>query len=127
MKFFIVALLLMGITSCSDGREQTERELRGILSWSATAEMVLDARAKMLVPDSFAALTLERCGKEIANLSKALPASPQNLAALAGRLNATIAAAHDEIVDGRTDGPSRNLQDLRRLNGEWRAKSGAAQ
>ncbi|MEF0942461.1 hypothetical protein [Rhizobium sp. BR 362] len=124
MKVFIMALLLVSMTSCSDGQQQIKRQIQAVLSWSATADMALDARAKMLVTDSFTALTMERCGKEIASLSKELPTSPQNLV---GRLTTTIGAAHDDIVSGRTGMVSQHLQDLRGLEAELKASSGAAQ
>jgi hypothetical protein len=127
VKVFVVALLLVSMASCSDGQQQTKRQIQAVLSWSATADMALDARAKMLVTDSFAALTMERCGKEIASLSKELPTSPQNLVDVAGRLTTTIGAAHDDIVSGRTGTVSQHLQDLRGLEAELKASSGAAQ
>lgn len=127
MKFFIIALMLVPITSCSDAQQETERRIRALLSWSATADMVLDARAKMLVPNSFAALTMERCGKEIGSLSKELPTSPQDLADVTGRLLKTIGAAHDDIVKGRTDTVSQHLGDLRSIEAEIKGYSGAAQ
>lgn len=126
MKLFIVALLLVCLTSCSDGDQRRERKIRDVLSWSATAEMVLDARTRMLVSNSFAILTIERCTKEIGSLSKELPTTPENLATLAGRLNMITGAAHHELIDGQTDRLSQHLRDLRSLESELRAKSGAA-
>ncbi|MDK4715316.1 hypothetical protein [Rhizobium sp. CNPSo 4039] len=126
VKLFIIALFLVSLTSCSDGQQQRERKIRDVLSWSATAEMVLDARTKMLVSNSFAILTIERCTKEIGSLSKELPTFPENLAALAGRLNMITGSAHRELINGRTDGLSQHLRDLRSLESELRAKSGAA-
>ncbi len=127
MRFFAIALLLVSMTSCSDGQQQTERQIREVLSWSATADMVLEARARMLVPNRFAALTVERCAKEIDSLAKALPASSPNLGSIAGRLTAVIGAAHDDIVNGRTDTVSRHLEDLRSIEAEMKAGSGAKQ
>ncbi|AYG68492.1 MULTISPECIES: hypothetical protein [unclassified Rhizobium] len=127
MKFFIIALLLVSMASCSDGRQQTERQIRAVLSWSATADMVLEARAKMLVPNSFSALTMERCATKIGSLSKELPASPRYLAAVAGRLVIIIGAAHDDIVNGRTETIARHLEDLRGVEAELKAGSRAAQ
>lgn len=127
MKFFIIALLLVTMASCSDGQQQTERQIRAVLSWSATADMVLEARTTMLVPNSFAALTVERCGKEIGSLSKELPTSPRDLAAIATRVVIIIDAAHDDIINGRTDTVSQHLEALRSLEAELKAGSGAAQ
>ncbi|TWB10827.1 hypothetical protein FBZ99_11046 [Rhizobium sp. ERR 1071] len=126
MKLFIVALFLVCLTSCSDEQQQRDRKIRDVLSWSATAEMVLDARTEMRVSNSFAILTIERCAKEIGSLSKELPTFPENLAALAGRLNMVTGSAHRELINGRTDGLSQYVRDLRSFESELRAKSGAA-
>ncbi|WFU05716.1 hypothetical protein QA648_21320 (plasmid) [Rhizobium sp. CB3171] len=126
MKLFIITLLLVSMTACSD-EQQTKRQIRALLSWTATADMALDGRAKMLVSKSFTALTMERCGKEIGSLSKELPTSPQDLTALAGRLNTIIGATHDDIVNDRIGTVSQHLEDLRGVEAELKASAGTAQ
>ncbi|AVA25597.1 hypothetical protein [Rhizobium sp. NXC24] len=126
-SFFTAAILFVSMTACSNEQQQTARQVQALLSWTATADMVLDARAKMHVSDSFTALTVDRCGKEIGSLSKELPASPQDLAAVASRLTITIGVAHDDIVNGRTGTVSQHLADLRNLEAQLKASSGAAQ
>jgi hypothetical protein len=127
VKLLIVALLLASMTSCSDGQQQTERQIRSVLSWSATADMALDARVRMLVPNSFTALTMERCGKEIGSLSTKLSASRRDFATVADQLNTVIGAAHDDLVNGRTDTISQHLEALRNLEAKLKTGSGAAQ
>jgi hypothetical protein len=126
VKRFVIILLLASMASCSNDQQQTHRQLRALLSWSATADMVLDAQAKMLVPSDFTALALERCGKEIGSLSEDLSrTSPQDLTVMIGRLNEIIGAAHEDIVNDRTGEISRRLEDLRAIEASLKARPGA--
>jgi hypothetical protein len=126
VKLSAIALLLMGMTSCSDEQQQTERQIRALLSWSATADMILNARAQMLIPAGFSTLAIDRCKNEISSLSKELAeTSPQDLTVTIGRLNEIIDAANDDIANGRADEASRHLRDLREIEIHLKESSGA--
>jgi hypothetical protein len=98
----------MSMTSCSDEQQQTERQIRALLSWSATADMILNAQAQMLIPAGFSTLAIDRCKNEISSLSKKLAEkSPQDLTVTIGKLNEIIDAANDEFANNRGDETSQ--------------------
>ncbi|WFU11687.1 hypothetical protein QA646_25235 (plasmid) [Rhizobium sp. CB3090] len=102
--------------------------MRTILSWSATAGMIIDASQKSLVPEGFTKLSLARCRSEIDSLSQQLAqTSQQDLSAQAAGLNKIIEAAEEDIDSGRRDDASKHIADLQRMEENLKARSGAAQ
>jgi hypothetical protein len=65
----------VALTSCSDEQEQQEKTLRGILSWTASAEFIIDERLRGTVPKAFSQLAIERCREEVALLKEDLVGS----------------------------------------------------
>ena len=124
----LCALLLLSLVSCSNEDEQSRKRMQEILSWSASAEMILDARLGARVPEGFTDLAVERCQKEISDLSSQLPQTSRydQARAAAARFNGLIAAAHDEIRHGRFEQGQQHLVELHRHEAEQRATSGAA-
>ncbi|MBO9136940.1 hypothetical protein J5289_18370 [Rhizobium sp. B230/85] len=60
------------VSACSDEKEHTDKTLKGIASWTASAEMIADARIKGAVPQTYSHLAIERCQKEVTLLVKEL-------------------------------------------------------
>ncbi|OWV92798.1 hypothetical protein ATY81_16745 [Rhizobium sp. R72] len=127
MKHVVFALLLVAMVSCSDERQENDRKLRSILSWSATAAMILEARQTLFVPQGFARLSLERCSKEIDSLARQLTkTSPRDLSVEIDDLNKAIAAASADVASGRNEDAARQLENLRRMQDSLKAQSGAS-
>ncbi|MBX5230036.1 hypothetical protein HJC06_27080 [Rhizobium sp. NLR9b] len=120
-------VLLLSLVSCSNEDEQSRRQVQEILMWSASAEMILDARLGGRVPEGFTDLAVQRCHREISHLSSQLPQTPRYDQARAAvvRLNGLIAVAHDEIGHGRFEQAHQNLVELHRYEVDQRKLPGA--
>ncbi|UVD60316.1 hypothetical protein NE852_31645 (plasmid) [Rhizobium sp. Pop5] len=90
--------------------------------------MILDARLGGRVPERFTDLAVQRCDKEMSELSSQLPQTSRYDKARTAvvRLNGLIAAAHDEIGLGRFEQAHQHLVELHRYEAEQRMTSGAA-
>ncbi|EJC83241.1 hypothetical protein Rleg4DRAFT_7038 [Rhizobium leguminosarum bv. trifolii WSM2297] len=121
------AVLLLSLASCSNEDEQSHKQLQEILVWSASAEMILEARLGGRVPEGFTDLAVQRCHREILHLSSQLPQTSRYDQARAAvvRLNGLIATAHDEIGHGRFEEGHQNLVELHRYEAEQLMLSGA--
>jgi hypothetical protein len=62
---FLLSALL---SSCTSEQDQQQKTLQNILSWTASAEMIVDARTSGVVPDTYSRLAIERCQEEVASL-----------------------------------------------------------
>jgi hypothetical protein len=113
---FLPTFLILSLVSCSNEQDQFQKRMQEVLLWSASAEMILDARLGDLVPQGFSDLAVKRCQKEISDLSSQLPQTPHYDQARAGitELNRLIAAAHDEIHHGRLEQGHQHLVELHR-------------
>ena len=89
--------------------------------------MILNARLSTLVPKGFTDLAVERCQKEIMDLSSQLPETSRSAEARAGivQLGRLIAAADEEIGGGRFDEGRQRLIELHQYEAELRRASGA--
>jgi hypothetical protein len=98
-----------------------------ILMWSASAEMILDARYNALVPQGFTNLAVEHCQKQISDLSLQLPQTLRydQARATVVKLNGLVATAHDEIGHGRLAQAHKHLVELHRYEAEQRRAFGA--
>jgi hypothetical protein len=119
--------LLLPLVSCANEDGDFRKEMQQILSWSASAELILDARLGARVPQGFTDLAVERCRKQISDLSSELPQTSgyDRAKAAVAKLNGLIAAAHEEISDGRLEEGRRHLADLHRYEVEQRRVFGA--
>jgi hypothetical protein len=100
--------------------------MQEILLWSATAEMILNARLGALVPKGFTDLAVERCQKQIVDLSSELPQTSKYAEARANivKLERLIAATDDEIGRGRFELAHLHLIELHQSAVELRRTSG---
>ncbi|QKK26699.1 hypothetical protein [Rhizobium hidalgonense] len=121
------AVLLLSLVSCTNKDEQSHKQMQEILLWSASAEMILDARLGGRVPEGFTDLAVQRCHREILQLSSQLPQTSRYDEARAAvvRLNGLIAAAHDEIGQGRFDQAHQDLVELHSYEVDQRILLGA--
>jgi len=71
----VACLTAVALSSCSSEQEQQQNTLRGILSWTASAEFIIDERTSGTVPDAFSQLAIQRCRDEVALLKKDLVGS----------------------------------------------------
>jgi hypothetical protein len=113
-KTVLSAFLLLSLVSCSSEEDRFRKQMQEILLWSASAEMMLDARHDALVPQGFTDLAVERCQKEISDHLSLLPQTPQydETRAAIVKLNGLIDAAHDEIAHGRLEQGRQHLVEL---------------
>ena len=126
-KKILSSLLFLWIASCSNEDDHFQKHMQEILLWSATAEMILNDRLGGLVPKGFTDLAVERCRKEISDLSSQLPPSARYAEARANifKLDRLIAAADDEIAQGRFEKGHQHLIELHQHEVELRRASGA--
>jgi hypothetical protein len=111
---FLVLLLL---SSCSSEQDEQNKTLRDILSWTASAEFIADARASQKVPETFSRLSLVRCREEVATLVTSLakaPDTPRAIEKLDGLLQKAAEAASKQ---DRT-ATDRALEGLRHARSE---------
>ncbi|WP_337269944.1 hypothetical protein [Oryzifoliimicrobium ureilyticus] len=73
----VIAVSILA-TSCSDGSQKQQKALNTILSWTASAEMIAEARAGRIVPETYSALALERCQEEVSALLAELDDNARN-------------------------------------------------
>ncbi|MBB3659192.1 hypothetical protein FHX15_004456 [Rhizobium sp. BK650] len=126
-KIILSTFLILWLASCADQDDQFHKRMQEILSWSATAEMILDARLGALVPKGFTALAVERCQKEILDLSSQLPQTSQQAEAKANivKLDKMIGAVKDDVDHGRFDAGRQRLTELQQYTADLRKTSGA--
>ncbi|MBY5337258.1 hypothetical protein HFO99_25715 [Rhizobium leguminosarum] len=101
--------------------------MQQILSWSASAEMILDARIGKNVPEGFTDHAVEKCQKEISDIASQLPQTARTAHARESvlMLNGLISAAHDEIGHGRLEQGHQHIAELHRYEDEQRSTLGA--
>ncbi|WP_431323290.1 hypothetical protein [Rhizobium sp. YTU87027] len=127
MKLLVFALLLVTMVSCSDEQQESDRKFRSVLSWSATAAMILEARQKSIVPEGFTRLSLKRCRTEIDNIAQQLTkTASQDLSVQIAGLNKVIATALEDVESGRNQDAARQLENVRRMQQALKARSGAS-
>lgn len=116
------SFLFLWLASCSSQDDQFDKQMDGILSWSATAEMILDGRLGAEVPKGFTDLALERCQQEISNLSSQLPQTSRFGDARASvlQLNRLIAAAYGEVGQDRFERGRQHLAALHQYEAKLR-------
>ncbi|MBY5370260.1 hypothetical protein HFO92_26920 [Rhizobium leguminosarum] len=126
-KKVLSTFLFLWLASCANQDDQFQKRMQEILLWSATAEMILNARLGALVPKSFTDLAVERCQKQIVDLASQLPQTSKYAEARANivRLDRLIAAADDEIGRGRFEQAHLHLIELHQSAVELRRTSGA--
>lgn len=110
----IAAVIAMFVLSaCSNEKEQTDKTLQGIVSWTASAEMIADARIKGVVPQTYSHLALERCQKEVTllvkELGEAVPRPIQDIQTLLERIGTATSINDRHGVETTLKG----LQDAR--------------
>ncbi|CCM78092.1 hypothetical protein [Rhizobium mesoamericanum] len=128
MKLLVFASLLVAMVSCSDEQQENDRKIRSLLSWSATAVMIIEAREKSIVPKGFTRLSLKRCGKEIDSLAQQLTKTgSQELSLQITELSKAVEVAGNDLVNGRNEDAAKQLEDLRRRQETLKAASGASQ
>ncbi len=127
MKLLVFAFLLVAMVSCSDEQQENDRKIRSVLSWSATAVMILEARQRSIVPKGFTGLSLKRCEKEINSLAQQLTKTGSELSLQITALSKAIEVAGDDVVNGRNEDAAKHLEDLRRRQETLKAASGASQ
>lgn len=127
LKTALSAFLSLSLVSCANEDEQFQRQMQQIFSWSASAEMVLNARIGTNVPESFTDRAVEKCQKEISDLASQLPQTVRTAHARVAvlKLNGLISAAHDEIVHGRLERGHQHIAELHRYQAEQRSTLGA--
>ncbi|WP_313606764.1 hypothetical protein [Rhizobium sp.] len=64
----LLASALLALNGCSGEGDQQRTLMRGILSWTASAEMIAKARLRGDVPNGYSGLALSRCEEEVATL-----------------------------------------------------------
>jgi len=126
-KTVLSALLIVSLVSCSSEDERLHEQMKEVFLWSASAEMILDMRLNALVPEGFTDLAVQRCEKQIADISSQLPHTsrygPARAAAV--KLNGLIAAAHNEIDHDRLEQGRWHLVELHHYEREQRKVFGA--
>ncbi|WP_157386314.1 hypothetical protein [Rhizobium leguminosarum] len=126
-KIALSAFLSLSLVSCTNENEQFDKQMQQILSWSASAEMILDARIAKNVPEGFTDLAVEKCQTEISDIASQLPQTARTAHARAAvvMLNGLISAAHDEIGHGRLEQGHQHIAELHRYQAEQRSTLGA--
>ncbi|MVA37769.1 hypothetical protein GOZ91_24860 [Agrobacterium vitis] len=111
MIFLIIVLL----SSCSSEQDQRRKTLQGILSWTASAEMIVDARTVGQVPETYSGLAITRCREEVTTLVNELgdgaPHAVKNIQPL-------LQAAADTASKGDRSAAERILEALRHARSE---------
>lgn len=108
-------LTVVTLSACSDERDRQQKVLLGILSWTASAEMIVEARSDATVPETYSRLAIRRCQEEVALLAEDLGEKPpqtiRNIQSLLDQ--AGVAASRDD-----RPAVERALQALRDARGE---------
>jgi hypothetical protein len=114
------ALGPLTLMSCSDEHAQYDKRLKQITSWSASAELILEARLENHVPQGFTDLAVKQCRKAISDLAKQLPVTSnyRDTQATIAKLNGLIDEAHGEIGQGQLERGRQHLAELRRYETE---------
>ncbi|MET3858518.1 hypothetical protein [Rhizobium sp. OAE497] len=113
---FLLVLSIL-LSSCSNEVDQQTKTLRDILSWTASAEFIADARASETVPETYSGLSLARCRQEVAALVTSLSGN-QNIPHAVGDLDGLLQQAADAASRQDRIATDRALEALRHARSE---------
>ncbi|MVA82241.1 hypothetical protein GOZ89_22790 [Agrobacterium vitis] len=111
----VIFLIIVLLSSCSSEQDQRRKTLQGILSWTASAEMIVDARTVGQVPETYSGLAITRCREEVTTLVNELgdgaPHAVKNIQPL-------LQSAADTASKGDRSAAERILEALRHARSE---------